>query len=182
MNEPPEDPTQATEQALAGFNDYFTHLIDHGNTQPRDGFAWTSHEQLIQKMTSGPVVVPTLRLPRGVQRGQVRECYYNAYVTAIVHRHLTYTEGYAQAGFFPVQHAWCTDTRTGNIVDPTWINLDYQGPFVYQGLKVDLDFLNTLQARDTEVPTLLVSDYQRRFRALRDGLAVDETGTVTGYV
>lgn len=55
----------------------------------------------------------------GYRLGQVKECFRNAFALSTRHKELTYAEGLAYSGYFPVHHAWCV-TQDGRVVDPTW--------------------------------------------------------------
>ena len=57
-------------------------------------------------------------LPKNVQRGQMKECFRNAFILMVGRDDLIYVEGYA-AGVIPVYHGWCIDKK-GRVVDPTW--------------------------------------------------------------
>lgn len=52
--------------------------------------------------------------------GEGRECFLNAAHLAIARRDLTYVEGMAMCGFFPVHHAWVVDAD-GRVIDNTWV-------------------------------------------------------------
>lgn len=52
--------------------------------------------------------------------GEPQSCFANAALLAMQRSDLTYVEGYAMNGFFPVAHAWCV-TADGDVVDPTWV-------------------------------------------------------------
>jgi hypothetical protein len=53
--------------------------------------------------------------------GRSKECFQNATYAALWRDgKFTYCEGYAFAGFFPVQHAWVIDNEDGKAVDVTW--------------------------------------------------------------
>ena len=60
-------------------------------------------------------------LPKGLNRGQLGECYLSAGKLALTRPdEFVYCEGWAQSSIgIPLQHAWCLDHR-GNVVDPTW--------------------------------------------------------------
>lgn len=56
--------------------------------------------------------------------GEKRACYQNAFNLAQDHPELIYCEGFAKpANLFPIHHAWCV-TADGEVVDPTWPELD----------------------------------------------------------
>lgn len=84
--------------------------------------------------------VPMRRIgqrPDGVRKGRAKGCYKNA--TVLCHRYpfgdkLLYAEGYATSRnfMFPVFHAWCVNTETLEVIDPTWNDgAEYFG-WVYQ--------------------------------------------------
>lgn len=75
-------------------------------------------------------------LPPDIERGQMGDCYSNALNAALGSRgRYIYVEGYANAGFFPMRHAWVVDGN-GTVYDPTWPDgEDYYGiPFETQWL------------------------------------------------
>lgn len=74
-------------------------------------------------------------LPAGVEYGAPRDAFRNAWTLSLT-GHMDYWEGYAWdpiCGALPFHHAWCVDTRTGLVCDPTWrdaANAVYLGAFV----------------------------------------------------
>lgn len=81
-------------------------------------------------------------LPRGVERGRMRECFLNAANLAMREDDkYIYCEGYAISAAvpFPVEHGWCV-TPDGRVVDPTWDDArDYYGvAFKYEFLRQTL--------------------------------------------
>lgn len=68
-------------------------------------------------LQNGVEFIPS-KLPKDVQRGQMKECFRNAFMLMVGRPDLIYVEGYA-AGVIPVYHAWCVDQK-GCVVDPTW--------------------------------------------------------------
>jgi hypothetical protein len=63
-------------------------------------------------------------LPDEIDRGREKECFKNATLTAIAHKHLDYVEGIGFAanvgiGGMAFLHAWNVD-QDGKVVDTTW--------------------------------------------------------------
>lgn len=141
---------------------------------------WSSPEDLLLTMAGEPRTVETLTLPVGVASGELRACYRNAFNASARHPRFRYTEGYAFSGFFPVHHAWVTDIETGEIVDPTWVNLEYDGPFIYLGLIFSRGFVARV-VDETGDPSLFESDWTRKGRTAKRGLILDEHGHVADW-
>lgn len=150
------------------------------NTRIDDKSIWTGPEELLLSMVGEPIEVATLTLPPEVEAGETRACYRNAFNISVSHPTLVYTEGLAYAGFFPMWHAFLTDTETGAIVDPTWVNLDYEGPFFYMGLKFSRQFMARLIAMDQD-PSVFEADWRRKRKTTRCGLILDKDGLVTDW-
>ena len=69
--------------------------------------------------------------------GRMKECYGNSYNLAMEYpEDVIYCEGYA-AKFFPVQHAWCMDRHTGELLEPTW----REPGSVYWGIPFKYDYI-----------------------------------------
>jgi hypothetical protein len=63
-------------------------------------------------------------LPKGVKKGQLGDCFKNAFELAM-ERGWTYCEGFATA-VIPTAHAWVLNG--GGVIDPTWTEgKDYYG-------------------------------------------------------
>lgn len=61
------------------------------------------------------------QLPGEVRPMPLSECYRNAALTALRSKGaLLYAEGFAVVVGHPLEHAWCVDAATGDVVDPTW--------------------------------------------------------------
>lgn len=166
------------EALVQSFTDYLSVIArarSNGNRDPH--WVWGSPEELLMSMAH-PQVVRTLTLPEGIAKGEVKECFYNAFMLTLSHPHLVYTEGYAMAGFFPVNHAWCTDPETGRIIDPTWVNLDHSGPFVYWGLPFSRAFMQKALDTGEDYPSVFESDWRRRGKTTRCGLIYDKDGLI----
>lgn len=165
---------------------FLTHLrtiadIKAQSRPKREFHIWNSTEELLLSMAGQPVVVPSLTLADGMRRGRLKECFANALMASTVHPNLRYSEGFAMSGFFPVAHAWLTDAETGAIYDPTWINLDYEGPFLYLGMTFSKPFMAAL-VDETGDPSVFESDWRRKNRTAKKGLLLDqETGEVISW-
>ena len=76
----------------------------------------------------------------GWRRMKPQHCFENAFVAADRHG-LTYCEGYATTGIFPVHHAWCLDDDN-RVVDFTWreekIGREHPSEWQYFGVAFDL--------------------------------------------
>lgn len=150
-------------------------------SRPKDEHhIWNSTEELVLSMAGEPVVVESLTLPDGMRKGELRACFINALMASSLSPNLRYTEGYAYAGFFPVSHAFVTDIETGAIYDPTWINLDYEGPFLYLGMPFSRQFMAQL-IDETGDPSVFESDWRRKNRTAKKGLLLDDTGDVVAW-
>lgn len=165
--------------------DFVTHLRKiaelRGSAQTTDPLrVWNSPEELLLSMAGEPRVEPSLTLPPGMVPGELRACYLNAFNTSARYPNLRYTEGYAMAGFFPVFHAYCVDVDTDQIVDPTWVNLDYEGPFIYLGLTFSREFVARV-VEETGAPSLFEDDWRRKGRTVKRGLVYDQDGHVADW-
>lgn len=177
--------TGASDAAGDAVETFLTHLrtiadIKAESRTPNDGRVWGSAEELLLSMVGTPVAVASLTLPDGMRAGQLRACYRNALMASIGNENYRYTEGYACSGFFPVAHAWVTDITTGAIYDPTWINLEYEGPFLYMGLSFSRRFMARM-VDETGDPSVFESDYRRRGRTVKNGLVLGADGTVAEW-
>lgn len=177
---------QTTAEALTEFVAHLRKIAElrAENRDQRPLHVWSSTEDLLLSMAGDPAgqptVVSSLTLPEGVEAGPLRACYNNAFSTAARHPNLRYTEGYAFSGFFPTFHAWTTDVETGQIVDPTWVNLDYDGPFLYLGLVFSRTFVGRV-VEETGSPSLFEDDWRRKGRTVKRGLVYDEHGHVADW-
>jgi hypothetical protein len=119
---------------------------------PRKGLAHSSFEAMI--LARGRVFRPA-PLPARYERGEMRECYRNAYRLAASHPRLMYVEGFAARPGVPiaVAHAWCV--RPGGwVVDPTWPDSE---DCEYRGIVIDtLDLFKRLL--QTRVSGVLVTE------------------------
>lgn len=173
--------TPSSESASEVFLTHLRTIVDiKAQSRPKDDLhVWSSTEELLLTMVGEPVMVPSLSLPDGMRRGELKACFRNALMASVLGTNLRYTEGFAMSGFFPVAHAWVTDVETGAIYDPTWINLEYEGPFLYLGLPFSRSFMADL-IDETGDPSVFESDYRRRHRTAKKGLLLDD-GVVVAW-
>lgn len=137
---------------------------------------WGSAEGLVLGMAGEPIEVHDLTLPEGVDLAPVKECFINAYRLSAMNPRYQYAEGFAHA-IVSVNHAWCVDTETGAIVDPTWANLSHREPVLYLGLRFTHAFMSRLVVRERQ-PAIFDADWQRRGKAVRGGFVLDADGAV----
>ena len=79
-------------------------------------------------------------LPKGIQFGKYKECFYNAFQLASRYHKFIYVEGYALF-ILPMFHAWCI-MEDGTIVDPTWREQHNHNPEPeYYGVPFSLDYV-----------------------------------------
>lgn len=78
-------------------------------------------------------------LPSTVDKGEPGLCFMNAAKLAMDSSGLIYCEGYGLS-LIPVPHAWCVDLE-GNVVDPTWANLDFDQGREYFGIAINHKYL-----------------------------------------
>lgn len=152
----------------------------------KEGWAWSSTEELLLALAGDPVVLDTLRLPRGVKAGQPGDCFANAFrLSQSEPARFYYAEGLAYAGAFVTSHAWCIDRTTGAIVDPTWAGLtlseiNTERPAAYLGLAFDHHF-HAEWVHHAANPSIIEDGWRREGRILREGLRQDEHGLVIGW-
>jgi hypothetical protein len=73
-------------------------------------------------------------------------CYRNATMLAIKDPTLTYVEGYALGGFFPMEHAWCVD-QYGMVIDTTW---EFPAASQYYGVPIATSYVRSrILAKDS---------------------------------
>jgi len=78
-------------------------------------------------------------LPKGFKRGKERMCFMNAYRLAASRGDLHYVEGYA-SHLIPTHHAWVVDDD-GNVIDPTWPDVEPGEKRSYLGTKIPMPAL-----------------------------------------
>jgi hypothetical protein len=64
---------------------------------------------------------------RGYRKMEKQMCFANAWYMSLIFDELTYYDGWASAGVWPVHHGWCVDDN-GLVVDPTWRKLNHENP------------------------------------------------------
>ena len=60
--------------------------------------------------------------PPNIRMGAPRKCFRNSWSLALAEG-LEYWEGHAwdpALGCIPIHHAWCRDSSSGKVVEPTW--------------------------------------------------------------
>lgn len=97
----------------------------------------------------------------GVAMGDLGVCYMNATHRAWGRGELTYVQGVAMTGKFPVpmEHAWC-ELPDGTVIDPTWsdgsayLGVAIGGELVFEWLdrvqvygRVDAELIDTLRSQ-----------------------------------
>ena len=101
-------------------------------------------------------------LPNSIERGAPRECFYNAWQTAIINE-LSYVEGYAvrKAKDLPVLHAWNLDTE-GFVIDTTWeaVGVGYFGVILPQEFAPSLGTHSAIDNWESDFP-MLRNSWQR---------------------
>ena len=75
-------------------------------------------------------------LPSKIPKGKAKQCFNNAHDLALK-RGLTYVEGYAMR-IIPIEHAWCVDPKTGEVIDNTWSDPETAS---YFGVPFKTDFV-----------------------------------------
>lgn len=111
-------------------------------------------------------------VPKYIQCGVPKQCYFNCIELIKEHQDLTYVEGYALDAdiSFPVAHAWLMNPQE-QAIDPTWksAGLCYIGvPFPTQWV---LDFLEDRKQRGrTDYLSLFESNYLEEFSFLKQGV------------
>ncbi len=123
-----------------------------------------------------------LILPEGYDEMERGQCFHNAWKLVCEDPSLIYCEGYAQAGFFPMEHAW-VETPDGEIVDPTWTGLEgrYEEA-LYYGVRFTPEFTlrNSLRTGWTSILQGDNTDKGAN-HILRYGLQTNDDGIVTDY-
>lgn len=99
-------------------------------------------------------------LPGQYERGQVKQCFMNAFNLMMKHPELRYVEGYGHS-IIPTLHAWCVDENL-NVIDPTW---DDSEKSVYFGVVFNRDYV--LEATLQRGHYGLIDNYNERFPLLQ---------------
>lgn len=95
----------------------------------------------------------------GEMRGEMRECFRNAYYLAM-QKDWTYCEGYAiSKGLIPTLHAWVLDNE-GKVVDPTW-----EGEAEYFGCEFPWKYVTRITFK-REYWGSVLDDWQNHFPLL----------------
>lgn len=177
-----EGPHEITPDAAGLLN--YLRLVARMHAEKSPLRVWGSVEELILGMVREPITVDHPRLPDGIGVMEARACFRNALLTALDHPHLVYCEGFATGAGIPTNHAWCLDTSTGQIVDPTWTRPGKPnggGPLVYMGLAFSHGFMRRVLAESDLYPAVLADDWRRKHRAVRCGLVYGRDGLVEDW-
>lgn len=107
-------------------------------------------------------------LPKNIDPGLPRSCFYNCLQLIDEHSELIYCEGYALAEehVLPVPHAWLVNPD-GQVIDPTW---EIGG--VYIGIFFDTEWLNSLlksRGREDYI-SVFHGNFLEDFSLLKEGL------------
>lgn len=116
-------------------------------------------------LRNGQFFKPMKKLPEGIEKGEIKMCFSNAFNCIVSEPDLYYVEGYAVTkGLkdFPIafEHAWLVDNQ-GNVIDPTWEDGD-----AYFGVAFDTDFV--VETITEKKYTGLLDDWQNKWPLLRD--------------
>jgi hypothetical protein len=110
-------------------------------------------------------------LPKNIEPGLPKNCYYNCLEIVEEDSHFIYCEGYAlpEDGILPVPHAWLINFD-GRVIDPTW-----EAGGAYIGLPFDTEWLlSLLESRNGEdFVSVFECNYLEDFSLLRKGLPDD---------
>lgn len=162
-----------------GLRDYVVRLAEMAGRHIRDhGWVYPSIPAAIAALADEPVVAP-LSLPDMVEPGLVKACFDNAFNLAVTHPDYLYVEGYAQCTVVPVAHAWCVHAETGQVVDPTWVNLSHATEANYYGIRFSRRFI-LAQAAETGDPSVLEDDWRHDHQVLKRGFVVED-GVAVGW-
>lgn len=161
---------------------YLEKVSELRNMTPRPPLAvWGSPEELILTMVKEPTHLDAVTLPDGIEVMEAGECYRNAFLTTLAHPNLLYAEGYAYPSeLIPVNHAWCVDRDTREIIDPTWAGIP-TGPSDYMGLTFSRRFMTLACETAANYPSVLEADWRRDYKTLQCGLVLDADGIVTEW-
>ena len=121
------------------------------------------------------VVMEIQPLPKNINHGKPKNCYWNCQQLAFKRKDLIYVEGYAIAEDinFPLAHAWLL-TNNGHAIDPTW---ETQGN-CYLGVPFSTTWVKSFLAerkqrgKDNDL-RIFESNYLEKFSLLKEGLPDD---------
>lgn len=179
--------TAAAAEAIAALLDQTRTLARMREPSRREGWVWASIEELLLAEAGEPVAVDSLPLPSGVEAGESRDCFNNAFrLSQRDPARYHYAEGVAYAGAIATAHAWCVDRESGTIVDPTWAGLTLsqvspERPAAYLGIRFEHVF-HARWVMETHDPAIIDGGWAHaEGRILRDGLVYDERGVAIGW-
>jgi hypothetical protein len=154
---------------LSGVKEYMEAMISMRATM--DSFRYSCIEDFVLK--HGKAWTPR-RLPKGVRRGEAKQCFGNAANLALGDESLYYVEGFAM-GVIPTLHAWCARID-GVVIDPTWASAKVPLGKEYFGVPFKTDFLRKILLRRKSYG--VIDDLEGRWPLLRgegaDGILVPE--------
>ena len=132
---------------------------------PQPEWRYNSFEELILNCGREMSFAP---LPKNIEPGLPKGCYYNCLQILDEHPELTYCEGYALADglVLPVPHAWLINSK-GEVIDPTWNDRS-----AYIGVSFDTDWLiSFLKSRNgDDCLAVFEGNYIEDFSLLIEGL------------
>jgi len=106
-------------------------------------------------------------LPSYIERGEMKQCFKNAYHLALSSPEHTYVEGFA-CGVIPVMHAWCIDSKD-QVVDPTWTD-----GREYYGVRFNLNYVN--EVIEDKSTYGVIDNWEDRFPLLSGAHTVEHFG------
>ena len=132
---------------------------------PQPDWKYNSFEELILDCGKEMSFAP---LPKNIELGLPKGCYYNCLQVLDEHPELIYCEGYALADglVLPVPHAWLINS-VEEVIDPTW-NTDG----AYIGVPFNTDWLiSFFEFRNPEdYLSVFQNNYMEDFSLLTEGL------------
>lgn len=162
------------------FRGFYTDLLitaEFSGT-PKD-WTYRSHMDMAIRLGTPRIHNPHV-LPDAFPVMEPRQCYRNAHELVLDDPdRLYYVEGWAYGHVLPVQHAWVEDKLTGDIIDPTWADLDFDDPCFYLGIRFDANTHAGLVAAGG-FHSAFFNDEKLNYPMLRFGVATDANGVVIG--
>lgn len=143
------------------------HLTGAMNNQGPEDWAYRNYHDLVAQLAT-PRTNP-LVLPKGWEPMEQGQCFYNAWELVCGDPTLIYCEGFASAGIFPTEHAW-VETPDGEIIDPTWAELEHASEAQYLGIRFSAEFAMRHSVRTGWSSILHSDDAEADHEILRFGL------------
>lgn len=111
-------------------------------------------------------------LPKNIDPGLPKSCYYNCFEILRKNLDLIYCEGYAlnEELPLPLAHAWLVNNH-GEVIDPTW----NESSTVYLGIPFDTKwFISLLRSRNSEdCLAVFEGNYLEQYSLLKQGLPIN---------